>query len=109
MTHMYPQYLKEYDNFDTLETDFGFIIYKIELDHIFIRDIYILPEFRNGIKGKILGDLITQVAEENGKPSLVGCVWLKSKTPELTMQYLIRWGMKFAFTDKEMMFFKKDL
>lgn len=63
---MYKDYIKEREDLDTHETEFGFICYRIHLHTLWINDYYVKPEFRMSGRGKELADHVFNLAKEAG-------------------------------------------
>lgn len=63
---LYKQYVKEREGVETISTDSGFIMYKIENDKCLICDLYILPELRKQNKGSFFANQVFELCKEMG-------------------------------------------
>lgn len=57
---MYLDYVKERQGFDCIETDQGFLFYKISDVELYIAELYVKPEFR---KTDAVKELVSRAAE----------------------------------------------
>lgn len=95
---LWGDYIKEKYNKNTIETDVGFVTYKIvsEGKEFYVDDIYIKPEFRG--TGSVLSficDLI-KIVEENGCDRVTCCVFATSNNCEEPLIWLLKMGFKIA-------------
>ncbi len=105
---LYSNFIKEYDNFETLEyPDVAFACYKIAGEEFYIKNIFIEPPHRSKqLSYKIQEDL-TKIAKEAGCTYLLGTVCPYSKTASFSMLGLLKDGFKFHRYDADMMYFVK--
>lgn len=57
---MFAEYQKERDGYDTIQNEFGFIVYKFIDDYCFIKDLYVKKDMRFLGKGSELADLVVR-------------------------------------------------
>lgn len=63
---LYAEYLKEREQVDTFETEFGFISYQIREKEVFIKDMYVRPENRGGANFALLINKVCSIAKAHG-------------------------------------------
>lgn len=63
---MYEKYIKERENLDVIKNEFGFICYRIEKDHCFINDYFVLEEHRRKGIGYSLADQVFEICKQKG-------------------------------------------
>jgi len=72
MRELYLKYLKEREDLDFIELDYkGFVLYRIEDNHAFINDLYILPDFRGDKLSFKLADLVAEEGRKAGCDVLI--------------------------------------
>lgn len=91
---MYAEYYKERQGFDTLETESGFCTYKIYGDELYIKDIFILKQFRRSGEAFKIGELMTEIAKANDCKRLTGSVVPNLNGSTESMAGLIKFGFK---------------
>lgn len=57
---MYFDYAKERQSLENIQTEAGFVLYKIIGEECFLAEVYVKPEFRNG---DAIKELISRVSE----------------------------------------------
>lgn len=72
MTNMWLEYEKERRGLEYIQTDQGFITYKVLDDECFIEDLFILPNCRRKGHATILANLVKE------KAKLAECKYLSS-------------------------------
>lgn len=63
---MYKEYCKERENLETIETEKGFIIYRIDFPICIINDYYVKPEFRKNGHGEFLANQVFEICRQAG-------------------------------------------
>jgi hypothetical protein len=84
MSNLYKQYLKEEENRDTIETEFGFITYSIYGEECYIAEVYVLPEFRCRQNSLTLKEIVKVEALEAGCRFLTANVFLEDDIEKYT-------------------------
>lgn len=110
MSH-YADYVKERENFQTLETRQGFATYIIEGSCCYIRDIYVVPEARKSRVGSLLADCIAEIAKKEGCTMLVGSVCPATNNATNSLKALLAYGFQLASVDyqKNLIMFSKGI
>lgn len=71
---LYAQYTEEREKAIIIERPHGFAVYKIEPDHVYLQDIFIVREQRkSGLAFELFNEVI-QIAKELGYTKLLGSV-----------------------------------
>lgn len=107
---MYKDYIKEREGKDTLETEYGFIIYELTENDLFIGDIYVKPEFRKQNIGKTLIDTV----ESYAKTLNVKIAYAMVDTRALNFNNSLSFALSIGYTinkitDNRLIFLKKEL
>lgn len=90
---LYAMYVKEREGFDTIETHEGFATYKVQLDHCYLRDLYVRPEYRNTGVASELADRVCDEAIKAGCPLLTGTVDCRTEGFARNIRVLLAYGM----------------
>lgn len=108
--NLYKQWLKEYKNKDTLDSEHGFIIYsKLNNEVIYLEDMFIKPESRNQKHSLDLANKLVTLAKEQGFVQLITS--LDPKTPMFERSYnnAINFGFKISHVHGSLIILKKDI
>lgn len=109
---MYSDYLKEIGIAECLEDEKGFMIYsKINGDEVFIRDLYVRPEFRKKHVATSYVDAVLPECKSQGYKFLRCSVNLSMK-PEAVATLLLgyaKYGFKISDQDSEMIWLFKEI
>lgn len=106
---MYPEYLREREGIDALETPHGFSLYKIQGDECYLQDIYVVPEKRKSHVATQMADAVTEIAKAKGCKWLVGSVSPAANNAHASLLVLISYGMKLQKADKDIIYFAKGI
>lgn len=107
--NMLAQYIKEREDFDVIENDYGFAIYKISGDECYIKDIYVQKQFRQLDIASKLADQISQIAIKNSCKYLTGTVCPSANNSTVSLKVLLGYKMKLHSAKENLIIFKKDL
>lgn len=102
-------YLKERENVDSIESEYGFATYFISGDECYIKDIYIEKQFRELNLASKLADQITEIAKERKCKYLTGTVCPLAKNSTVSLKVLIGYGMELVSSKENLIIFKKDI
>ena len=106
---LYGKYIKERENTDIIENEFGFATYKVLEDCLYVIDIYVLPEHRRSKKAHDLMDTAYNIAKELGKKWVLGSVCLDANGREASLMSAFYWGMTISHYDGNMIYLKKEV
>lgn len=106
---LYSQYLKEREDLETLETSAGFIAYKFRGPDCYIKEIYVLPEYRkSGIAAK-MADTVAEITRSQGITILTGSVDSRANGADISEKVLRAYGMKPYTTEGFITYYMKEL
>lgn len=106
---LYGDYIKEREDFDIVENKFGFATFKITGEECYIRDIYVMPEFRQLDIASGLANQVTDIAKENGCKWLLGSVAVNSKGSTPSLKVLLGYGFDLFSYQNGLILFKKEI
>ena len=93
---MYKDYLKETYNLNTLESDVGFVTYRIEHGDLHIEDVYVKPDARNGESRKEIIRELTKSIPMDFIEDITISLDSEQKNSDDMLVYLLINGFKFA-------------
>ena len=92
---LWAEYIKERENCETLENEFGFLTYSITPGAAcFIRDFFVLPECRSSGHGKSLWAELTMLAEKHGCTDFVAQVDARVANSTESLAIILSRGFK---------------
>jgi ribosomal protein S18 acetylase RimI-like enzyme len=106
---MYAAYLKELEGFEIVQHEHGYMTYKLFPEHAYIRDVYVMPEFRQTGVGR---DMMKQVVDEAKKcklNKLVGSVVPSHNDSDYRMEVMRRSGFVLLQSQDDIIYFVKDI
>ncbi len=105
---MLKQYLKELKGLDVYETEDGFILYKVQDEHLYVRDIYVLPEKRKkGVAAEMADELAEIIKKSHGCTIMLGDVEPSNNSATDSIKVLLAYGMSvLEANDDEIIFYK---
>lgn len=109
MKSLYGAYIKEREDFDIVENEFGFATFQINGDSCYIRDIYVVPAMRNREVASELADQIAKIAKENGCIRLTGSVCPQAKGATASLCVLLGYGFKLMASRENFVLFEKEI
>ena len=107
---MFAEYLKEKTDDQIIETEKGFVTYCFTNESdCYIKDVYILPQFRNMGAMTEFGDQITLTAKAANKKRLLGSVIPSNKNSTASMKALFAYGMKIDSATNDFILLSKEI
>ena len=108
---LYADYILERENSHYYETDYGFVTYREEDNHIYLVDMYIKPEYRKKGNGREFVKYMENIAKEWGKNLLITSASLEAKGAETSVKAILACGFKFYSINKNdsMLYFSKGV
>lgn len=106
---MFDLYIKEREDFETIKNDKGFAIYKILGDECYIKDIFVLKEYRKDGVASALADDIAKIAKDQGCNFLSGSVSLECGDPTASIKVLLAYGFQVVTFHNGLLWFKKGV
>lgn len=106
---LYREYLKEREGAELIERNWGWCSYRIEADHVYLIDIYVMPGYREHGKGSELLAAVEGIAREVGRPAVLGSI--ATNVPGADRMYGIMNGLGFKIhsSDKDIIYMIKEL
>lgn len=90
----YADYIKEREDFNTIETSYGFITYKIQGDECYARDIYVAPQFRSYKTAYLLIEAVRWAAKAAGCRYLLGTINPETRGAGRSLKLMQYYGFK---------------
>ena len=109
MPSLYAQYIAERESFSILETDKGFATYRTSSHICYLRDIFVLPEYRKEHYATFLADMVTRIAKELGCTILRGSVDCQTNNWNASCQVLEAYGMHVVEAGPYHAFYEKEI
>ena len=107
---LYADWLKEYKNKETLESEHGFIIYSyISENIIYLEDMYIKPESRNQKHSLVLANKLIEIAKQNNVVQLITSLCPTDKCFQRSYDNTIAYGFKISHVHNNLIILKKDV
>ena len=106
---LYGKYLLERENINILETEIGFATYLFENDYVYIKDIFVLKEYRNAKTASDMADKIAEIAKQKGYKKMLGSVCPSTNGSTSSIQVLISYGFKVIQSTENMIYFIKEI
>lgn len=102
-------YIKERENKEIVETDFGFALYEVDKNVIYLSDIYVVPEQRNAKKVYEIADIVTTIGRERNCNILMGSIDPKLDTADRSRKVLSNYGYVFVGHNSGLDWYKKEI
>lgn len=109
MKSLYAQYIKEREDYETIETSFGFASFKIENEDCYIRDIYVHPDYRKDHAASILADQVVVLAKKQGCRRLLGSVCPETNGSTTSLKVLLSYGFQLLKAEDNFISFSKEI
>ena len=106
---LYPDYVKEREGLETLESDYGFAMYKIIGNELYCKEIYILPEHRRAGHAFDMGNALCEIGKMKGCQWFIGTVSPQANGAHESMLGLIKYGMKLLRSEFNLVYFIKRI
>lgn len=106
---MFKDYFSELKNLEVYEEQDGFVLYKIEDDSLYIRDIYVKPDFRKSGLAAKMADTLAEYAKTLGCVRMIGDVEPSNNNATDSIKVLIAYGMKVAVANDDEILFVKEI
>lgn len=106
---LYAKYIKERDDREILEDEYGFITYKILNQECFIYDMCVDLSSRVGSRGRALIDSLVEIAHAADCSFISANVFLSDKGSSNTLLAAIRVGFKAVKANNDIIFIVKEI
>ena len=108
MGSFYAQYIKEREEKEIVENEFGFATYKIYGDAVYIEDIYVVPEMRKTGMAKTIVEQICFYAKERGAKKVFGSADVTANSSTDSIKFLLAFGATVHSVSGNLIYFSKD-
>lgn len=106
---LYGDYIKEREDKEIIEDQYGFATFVFLPEHCYIVDIYVKPEFRKQNIASKYADQITVMARERGYSKLLGSVAMKAHGVTTSLRVLLAYGFKLQESNADMIYLVKEI
>lgn len=106
---LWAQYFKEREGYETINSDKGFVSFKIAGEDCYIRDVFIHRDFRHSGEASSLADQVAKVAKDRGCKFLTGSVIPSMNGSTGSMLGLIKYGFKLNWAKDDYICLIKEL
>jgi hypothetical protein len=106
---VWAKYIKEREDLDILEDEFGFITYKFNTHECFIQDMCVDTSKRSQSHGRGLIDQLVEIAKAHGCTYIGANIFLADKGAMNTLTASMRVGFKIAKANNDVLFIVKDI
>jgi len=106
---LYARYIAEREDFSIIETDQGFATFKVVAHTIYLRDLFVLPEFRRTKVASELCDQVCRVGRSLECTTLVGSLDPKALNANDGLRAILSYGLKLKGQQGSLLYFEKEL
>lgn len=106
---LYANYLHECGHSAIIESEHGFMTYRVLGPECYIVDVYVEPKYRRTHLCFDMADKVAEIARKRGCTLLTGSVNLQIKDPTASMQMLLAYGFKILKCDPSIIWVGKKL
>jgi len=107
--NFFIDYFKEVENADCIDTDYGFILYRICNRECYICHAYITPSFRGRGYGKQLLARVMEIAAKNECLEVSCNIFKKDNGAELNRQKYLSQGFEIINENKHVITMSREL
>ncbi len=105
----YAQYLLEREGAHVFETPRGFASYSIHNAEVYVRDLWVHPDFRKSGEASSIADSIAGIAKDKGCTLMTGTVDPRAKGAADSMKVLLAYGMRPHSISNGLVWFCKEI
>lgn len=106
---MFKEYFKELKDLDVYEQEEGFILYRITPPHLYVRDIYVKPEFRRSHIAASMADRLAEASKVYGCTHMLGDVEPSNANATASIKVLLAYGMSVVEAHEDEIIFIKEI
>lgn len=106
---LYAQYVKERENAEVLEYDWGFATYKMAKDHVYLQELYVVPTERKNGHCKQMYEDVLKVAKDAGIKVMYGSVVPSTPFGNSMYKIMLDYGFKLHSSSTDIVYLKKDI
>ena len=105
----YAKYKEERENAIIVEDEYGFASAVEYENHMYIDEIYVIPEERKNNRASTYADKIAYIALEKGYKKLLGSIDPKANGSTTSMKVLLAYGFKLLCVDNNLIYLEKQI
>ena len=102
---LYKEYIKEREDLELIETDHGFITYKVNDDHVFIDTLYVTPKYRSTGEARKLAEEVYKLTKKN---RAMCCVCTDANNWKKSKKFIEHMGYKELFREYTLIYLVKE-
>jgi GNAT superfamily N-acetyltransferase len=106
---LYAQYMRERENAEVLEYPWGFAIYKVAPDHVYLQDIYVVPQERDNNRGQDLMEEVAAIARSKGIKTMFGSIVPSAKGSARMEHVMLHLGFELDSAASDIIYYRKKL
>lgn len=106
---LYAQYVLEREGAHIIEYDWGFAIYHMKVDHVYLQDIFVVQSERKSGKGVQLMHEVAAKAKEAGINMMIGSVAPSTPFADAMFQIMQGLGFKLLSSSHDMVYLSKEI
>lgn len=106
---LYGQYIKERENKDIVEDDYGYATYFFINDGVYIQDIYVHPDHRHSNIASKYADEIANLAKQKGYKKMYGSVVPSMSHSTSSLKVLLSYGFRLESSERNAIIMVKDI
>lgn len=108
MSH-YADYKKEFENYETIEDDNGFMNYTFHGECCYIHEVYVVPDKRKEKIASGYADQVAKIAKEKGCKKLLGSVVPGLKDATYRIKVCLSYGFSLQSSEANFIWLEKSL
>lgn len=106
---LFARYTEERGYRKVIEKDYGFVVYEIIKEVVFIAELYVVPHLRERGLAKELLSYVAEEAVKHGCKRAMCTSDAKSEVADLAFKAILAMGMKPYQSDSNLVYFMKEL
>ena len=106
---LYAQYVVERERSEIIEKDWGFAVYKMHKDHVYLQDIFVVEHERKNGRGVELMNEVIVFAKERGLKTMVGSVAPSTPFADAMFKIMQGLGFKLLSASEDMIYLIKEI
>ncbi len=107
---LYADYLQERTDDRIIEYDYGFASYRyLNAEQVYIIDIFVAKKNRGQKFASHLADKIAELAKSAGCKEMLGTVVPSTKNSTVSLEVLLRYGMKLKSASDNLIIMAKEI
>lgn len=109
MDSMFEEYFKEKKGLIAFKNQFGFIMYTIQEEYLYIRDFYVKPEFRRQKVAYQMTDLLIAHAKGQGCTTVIADLEPRDLKATESLKFILNYGFEVYDADENEILLKYEI